>query len=166
MELSKPERWILSNQYRILEKLYPKEAKNYSEERKAIERGYSLHYDSITQYIEEGLNKNQCDEVMDILDMYRILKSSVKKLKIRDIKIKFPGFDGNNEGEQLGYVRYLIEDLNRFIEIKKISESPNLNSHHQTLELYRRMLDEWDKCKNKYDPTKEEIERILEVHIK
>lgn len=45
MKLTKVERLILSNQYSILEKLYPEEAEHYHLQKKIVENGYSLHYD-------------------------------------------------------------------------------------------------------------------------
>jgi len=167
MELSKPERWILSNQYRILEKSYPKNKKEFAQCRKIIENGYVLEYDNISMYIDDEMSVGECKRVLDILSMHSALYLSAQKLRYKPKeKIIFRGFDGNNEPKQLGYARFYLDDLQRFLEIKKITQSKDYNSHFPTSTLYGMMLDEWDKCENKYDLTKVEIDRILNVHVK
>ena len=49
---------------------------------------------------------------------------------------KFPGFDANNEAEHLGIARFLIDDLERFSRFA----GRELNSHAQSIDGYRRML--------------------------
>lgn len=87
-------------------------------------------------------------EVGDIMQMWWILESSYaalpeqeKKKVERDAapfgrKVEFLGFDGNNEGEQLGIAHFLIRHLERFEEFK----GRDLNSHSPSLPAYRRML--------------------------
>jgi hypothetical protein len=51
MKLTRTERWILVNQYRILEALYPDEAKWFAENREALSSGYELHYRGMIDFI-------------------------------------------------------------------------------------------------------------------
>ncbi len=51
MKLTRTERWILSNQYRILEALYPDERGSLEKARIALESGYELEYDGMSQRI-------------------------------------------------------------------------------------------------------------------
>jgi uncharacterized protein YfbU (UPF0304 family) len=167
MELSKQERLILSNQYRILERLYPKNKKDFARCRTVVERGYALDYDEISEDICDEMSIEESQRVLDILSMYSALDSSAKKLDYEPKeKIVFRGFDGNNEPNEMNYTSFYVDDLEKFPEIEKITQSPDYNSHIPTLTLYEMMLDEWNKCKNKNDLTEEEIERILNVRIK
>lgn len=167
MKLSKLDRLIMSNQYRILEKLIPEEAEYYERNRKAIEEGYTLHYEQLTEFLYDELAEEQCKEVLDILDMYRALTFSFQRLEdktgIKEYYIKFPGFDGNDELESkmMGYTRYFINDLNRFDELRDDSRFPDYNSHCKMLGIYRRMLEEWKRSGNKHDLSKEEIIKII-----
>lgn len=166
MELSKKERLILSNQLKILEKLYPDEAEYYVQHRKAIEEGYSLHYGWLYENIYDDLSINECKEVLDTLDMYRAITFSYKEIEDKGdleahIYFKFSGFDGNNETKQMAYTQYFIIDLDRYQELKYDQPSPDFNSHMPMISQYRKMLNEWNNCKDKYHLAKDDIERIL-----
>ena len=94
MKLTKQERLILSNQYRILEKLCPEEADAFSKQRIAIEEGYPLEYD--WKHLCDEMSETECEEVIDILSMFSSLVCSTLELKDKSgvelQKIKFPGF--------------------------------------------------------------------------
>lgn len=162
MEFSRKERLILCNQCLILEKLYPEEAEGYAQTRKALEKGWALHYRAIAENIyEDELSEQECQEVLDILNMYSFLTFAYKKLKdtegIDEHRIKFDGFDGNSETSRMGYVRYFIKDLGRFQEL---DSGGDLNSHIQSLHRYQKMLREWQMSPDKFKLTKDDIIRI------
>jgi uncharacterized protein YfbU (UPF0304 family) len=165
MELSKMDRLSLSFQLKILEKLYPEEADYYAQNRKAIEEGYALHYDWLFEHIYEGLNVEECKEVLDILDMYRAITFSIEDIEDKtDLDspfIKFSGFDGNNESKQMAYTRYFIYDLDRYQELKYGKDYRDFNSHCPLLDKYRKMLVEWKKSRNPHQLSKETIMRIV-----
>ena len=167
MELNKIERLIISNQFKILEKLYPEEAEYYSKNRKALENGYKLHYQWIFENIYDEMSEEECQEVIDILNMYRSLTFSYQKLSdksgIEESDIRFPGFDGNNEISQYSYTNYFTLELNRFNELTNGSEYADFNSHCEMLDCYRRMLAEWNKYDDKQNLTKEKINSILKA---
>jgi len=89
------------------------------------------------------------NEVVDILDMWDFIESGYAELSKKDKDRveseaapfgkdpKFFGFDGNNETEHMGVARFLIEDMGRFSRFKGRGD---LNSHHPSIETYRRML--------------------------
>ena len=95
-------------------------------------------------------------EVIDILDMwsfieiaYRALSEEEKKKLENDAypfgnNPTFRGFDGNNESEHMNIASFLINDLERFQEFK----SRGLNAHMPTLEIYRRMLSEFNRIRS------------------
>jgi uncharacterized protein YfbU (UPF0304 family) len=167
MKLDLKERYIISNQLKILEALYPDDAKSYETDRKAIENGYSLNYNWLTQYFSKEMSIEECKEVLDILDMYRAITAASSKGVTLDENdegywwTKFKGFDGNNETEQYSYAYYVIMDLERFTELRYDAEYPDFNSHMPTLEKYRRMLAEWRRTDNSFQLDRTQLTNIL-----
>ena len=138
MKLTKIERLSFIHQLRILEALYPDESTNFANQRIALENGFSLHYDWMAEHLSNEMTEVQCREVLDILDMYRSITFGLQKLgeddPLRQHNLSiFRGFDGNNEGQLMSYVRYFIMDLDRYDELKK-GKLPSFNSHMPMLE--------------------------------
>jgi uncharacterized protein YfbU (UPF0304 family) len=163
MKLTPVERWMLSNQFRILEALYPDEAESYAEAREAIENGYELQYDLLSQHISEDvMSVEDCNEVIDILNMFRVLKFSYEDLddksEIDEGDIEFGGFDGNHEGKQMAFTRHFCGSGESYAELNR---SGGFNSHWPMLDRYRQMLAEWKKSANQHRLTKEDIQRII-----
>ena len=87
--------------------------------------------------------------VVDVLDMWSFIKWAMdsfnpeQKARIAEEAkpigdhVEFYGFDGNNESDYLSIARFLTEDMDRFSELKG---KGGLNSHHPTVDIYRRML--------------------------
>ncbi len=145
LTLSKKERLNFINQFKILDKLYPDEG--YRENIKALEEGYELHYSWIFENLYNGLSIEQCRFVLDVLGVYRAMIFSFENLENKegiDIELlRFPGFDGNNETEYMSYVRYFIDDLGRFEEIREISGS-GFNSHKKLIDSYSNLLTKYN----------------------
>ena len=172
MNLSITERIILYNQYKILESLYPEEADIYSINREIIENGYILHYSELAENITSEMSQESSKEVLDILDMYRALYFSVeeekkeKKSKFAGKKIWFPGFDGNNETEQLVYTKFFLHKMQRYEELHHPGEYPDYNSHSYTLDQYRKMIEIWKKFgQNVYKLSRNQIDQLLEEAV-
>jgi uncharacterized protein YfbU (UPF0304 family) len=166
MRLSRTERWILSNQFRILEALYPEEAKNLAEQRIALERGYELHYDWLCEYIWDDdavLTSEECREILDILTMFSSLQRGYEALadrnSIEERRIRFRGFDGNSETAQMAYAEYYCgQDGGRY---QDLNLGGDFNSHMPMLDIYRRMLAAWRASECTHDLTADDICRIL-----
>jgi|TARA_R110000782_G_scaffold82779_14_gene162656 uncharacterized protein YfbU (UPF0304 family) len=87
-------------------------------------------------------------EVVDVLDMWRLIERSHAKLSKKDKervekeaepygrKVEFQGFDGNDESEHMGVADFMINKLNRFSEFK----NRELNSHSFKIDGYRCMV--------------------------
>lgn len=165
MDLSVVERLLIANQFRILEKLYPDEADYYSSNRKVLERGYKLHYGEIFESFYEEMSERECKEVIDILDMYRAITFSYRDLsdkdEIREEEIRFYGFDGNNEIRQYLYAKFFILELDRFNELTYGQKNPELNSHSQRIDKYKKMLIVWNSFNNSHSLTALQIKAIL-----
>jgi uncharacterized protein YfbU (UPF0304 family) len=170
MDLTMVERLTLSYQLRILEKLYPDEAKSYAAHREAIERGYKLHYDWMTDWFsKDEMSPQDSKEVMDILDMYRAIRHSLRNVSDESLTkhhfAQFPGFDGNNE-PQFGYARYLIEDLGKWGMFKENANTgfDGLNSHMPMMDTYRRMLRVWQSIESvdaRVDMSADNLRKVL-----
>jgi uncharacterized protein YfbU (UPF0304 family) len=86
--------------------------------------------------------------VSAVLEMWSVLEMSVKSLNQKQRKaltiaadpfgkdVKFPGFDGNNEGRYLGIARIFLNDLGLWSEL----DGRVPNSHGRTTSYYQRML--------------------------
>ena len=168
MKLTKVERWILSNQYLLLQALCPRDAQVYAEARDAIDHGYEREYDELSQHILDGdeiMTVAECNEVLDILEMFRGLKFAYKNLEdkegINESATRFAGFDGNNESKYMAYARYFCQaDGGRYPELDR---GDKFNSHIRMLDAYRRMLAQWRPCDKTRLLSKDEIMRITEA---
>jgi len=162
--MDKLKRFEIINQLLILEKLYPEEASNYATNRKALEYGFELHYSWLTENLSDGLSEDGCKEALEIMDMYRSITFSWKRLNSdKDVpkELRFDGFDGNNEGALRSYTQYFILELDRYEELKYGQSFPSFNSHTRMLEIYRRQLEVWRKYS--FDLTEEQIALIQEA---
>jgi len=165
MELSKKDRLMLINQYRILSILNPDGASSYNIRIKMLEEGYSLHYDEIVDWIDDGMSREECQEIIDILEMYRCLWHSFKKLRdkrgLRKKDVRFPGFDAKDEERELNYAEYVMYSLKRYKEFHQRRRLPNHDSYKPMLGHYRAMLSVWNSLGNRRLLSRDEIIQIL-----
>jgi uncharacterized protein len=168
MYLDIKDRLILSNQFKILAALYPDDAQYFERAREVFESGYEQLYAWYSEHINsEIMSEDESHEVFDILNMYQDLQYSFEKLSdkagINADGIRFPGFDGNNEGKQIGLLRFLVEQEKKYEYINHSSD--NLNSHMPTLDIYRRMLAPWRALDRRTPFGKDDIIKILSARI-
>ncbi len=163
MKLTKIERLILANQYRILEALVPSEAEGYSNHRIVLEGGYALHFSDALQSVRDELSENDCEFVLDVLSMHSALHGSHEALEdkagIDETFIKFAGFDGNSEIRYMSYCQYLCERLGQFAELRDPGRD-GYNSHKLTLDMYRQMLNAWKNMGKPRELTKDQIIKL------
>lgn len=119
----------------------------------ALEEGWTKEYDMEFHAMEPELSRRDCGLVMDLLDMFRILKYSCERvtdqLSNEDLgTLRFRGFDLSDdlEGRLLGYARWLISDGDRWQEQAEVfsTENDRGNSHMPWLAAYRRMLEVYE----------------------
>lgn len=147
--LSNATRLILANQFRILKALETDDAEHYQTCEKILLDGSALEYYEVFCELEEELSYADCSEVLDILQMFQVLKVSYEELDEEERKdlhqnrIVFQGFDysGQLESRMAHYAEYLLEK-ERFQWLKYDLEeySDGGNSHSPRLAMYRRML--------------------------
>lgn len=163
MNLSRVERWLLSNQLRILEALCPEESPDFAKARLILERGYEIHYDWAAASVcrDVGVSQAECLEVAGILEMFCHLRASYEALDdhsgLSEMALRMDGFDANNEWGQMKYAR----DLCR-IDVRFAHLDPNrfYDSHEPRMPLYMRILSTWKESAPKSLLSKEDLLRI------
>lgn len=87
-------------------------------------------------------------EVVNILDMWYFIESGYDHLSTKERErfeketptfgeaVKFDGFSGNEESEEMGIAYFLVNKLDRFTSFK----GRDFNAHFPTIDGYRRML--------------------------
>jgi len=139
--LSLLERQQLVNQFRILEKLDPDNAKDYAARADIIAHGYTIQYDSVFTEVYEEMDVEEGRYVYEVLDLFRVLIRSYEQLVDKQgltlDDVRFKGFDGNNESRRWAFAEHLKKE-GRWEE----TLTGGLNSHSiMTMTLYPRMLE-------------------------
>jgi uncharacterized protein YfbU (UPF0304 family) len=144
-KLTFAERWILSNQYRMLQFLEGTPSPFYEQAIEILESGYEDEYEYAAQYVKNDdriLDPVIAKETRDILQMFSEMSWAYEELgKPEDIDttlLKFWGFDGNNNIEHLSYANF----LKRKGDYRDVSV---FNSHSDNIETYRDMLRVWEQ---------------------
>lgn len=118
-----------------------------------LEEGWTKEYDMEFYAMEPELTRRDCGLVMDLLDMFRVLKYSVEDVadQLSDDEVRtltFRGFDLNDEFESrlLAYARWLVSDGERWQEQADVFSEKNDrgNSHMPWLGRYQRMLEVYE----------------------
>ena len=159
------DRQVLSLLHRILARVLPEDANDVDGDAEyqltraeVIESGFTGEYWREVAGFRTELSKRDCDRVLDILDMFRVITYSIKRLKEQGATIdddvayelEFQGFDYRDglEGHMASYVKFLMSD-GRWAELKpQLERHDNGNSHHEVLDGYLRMLAEHRRIKD------------------
>jgi uncharacterized protein YfbU (UPF0304 family) len=166
VEISKKDRVILINQYRILAALNKDEADHYNELIGILENGYEIFYSMIDEWISDDMPYDEGKFVLNVFDLYRAiedLKRSSKNQELHDHHHSyFAGFDGNNETQYMGFARFLIEKQGKFSEQEQyLRKNDNLNSHMPMIGKYQRMLEKAKSIESIWNMNVEEALEIL-----
>lgn len=167
VELSKPERVILINQYEILKRLDPGDAAYYDVRIEILSRGFKIFYDDELPWVDADMAVEESREVLDILTMYRVLDSYYRDnpgspAEQRHLA-RFRGFDGNEEARQSAFAS-LLRQQGKFSEsLSDEGGDSRVDSHFPYLRSYRQMLDVWQSLENRYDLTDEQVQEIVDA---
>ena len=121
------DRQMLSMLHRILARVLPEEANDedgdadYQLRRaRVIESGFTGEYWQEVAGFRTELSKRDCGRVLDILDMFRVITYSIKRLEEQGVtvsedlsyELEFHGFDHNDglESHMASYVEHLMAD--------------------------------------------------------
>lgn len=164
IKLTDTERLILANQYEILSLLNKDE--NYALMAESLRDGYEWLYRQYFDHLSENLSPENAEHVLTILGIYSDMHDSYRDLPdksgIEERHLHFPGFDGNNEAELLGFARSLRKH-DRFVST--IGPTAK-NSHMPTTEMYERMIQKWQELgKPRYPYSRTQITAILDAQI-
>jgi uncharacterized protein YfbU (UPF0304 family) len=162
------DRQVLSLLHRILARVLPEDNddvdgdKGYQLARaRVIEAGFTGEYWREVAGFSPELSKRDCGRVLDILDMFRIITFSIRRLE-KDgttvdeelrYKLEFQGFDGNDglESHMASYVEFLMSD-GRWAELQpQVDSNDGGNSHSLMLDTYMRMVAEHRRIKASRD---------------
>ncbi|HFE9685132.1 TPA: YfbU family protein [Clostridium perfringens] len=150
MDLNDKERLILFNQYEILKRLNKDEYNDYEVKQEILLNGFKYNYDELIEGFSEETKTEISEFVFDVLQMHRVLLFSYEDLTPEEKKeinlgdIKFRGFDGNEEIDYYMYAQFVLKKLKRFEEIYDDGKV-EFNSHWNTLNRYKRMLNTWNE---------------------
>lgn len=167
MELTKTERVMLMNQYRILSHLDPDNKSNYDEKIEVLQSGYKIFYSMLDELISDEMMIEASDLVLQTLSIYRQIefykkKNPTDKEIIDHPSSVFAGFDGNHESQYYAFARFVIETQNKYEEQKKYwRETDGLNSHSSMVDKYSRMIEAWKSDGTDYNFSRERILKIL-----
>ena len=145
MNLTKKDRLLLINQYKILAALKKDEEDHYLELISVLEHGYAIFYSMIDEWVSDDMSEEDGRFVLNILDLYRAIEN-VKRSSKDEALLKHPysffrGFDGNNETQHMAFARFVIETQGKFQEQRPyFLKNDNLNSHMPMVPKYEQML--------------------------
>lgn len=165
MKLTPAERWILANQYRLMQMLSDRPVSLYEHAIKILENGYEDQYDYAAQYLRETpFPQDVAQEVHDILTMFSQLQWTRDRLSDPDIvsspRLEFRGFDGNNNPEHLSYAHFLHEKG----DYRELGQLLRVNSHADNIGTYRAMVRAWKSIPVDHrglQMTEEDVQMIL-----
>ena len=183
------DRQVLAMLHRILARVLPEDANDADgdadfqlERARLIEWGFTGEYWREVAGFRTELSKRDCDRVLDILDMFRVITYSIKRLEEQGTPVsescvlEFQGFDFRDglEGHMASYVKFLMSD-GRWGELQpQVDRNDGGNSHHRMLDTYLRMLAEHRRImdsrgrgfrRDDYLLSLEELEQIAAARI-
>jgi uncharacterized protein len=185
------DRQMLSMLHRILARVLPEDANDddgdadYQLRRaRVIESGFTGEYWKEVAGFRTELSKRDCGRVLDILDMFRVITYSIKRMEEQgtavsedlSYELEFQGFDHNDglESHMASYVEHLMAD-GRWSELRpQLDRNDDGNSHHRVLDTYMRMLAEHRRIKDSrsrgfhrddYLLSMEELEQIAAARV-
>jgi uncharacterized protein len=132
----------------------------------AIESKYS-------GFFHEPVDSEKVEEVGHWLLMWQTLELALAKLNEADLarfnegvspyssKNRFPGFDGNHEGEYASIARFLVEKMGQFPHFRGRTD---LNSHSHTLDIHRRMYEEFHNVISSSFDRELSVENLIEIY--
>lgn len=160
------DRQVLSLLHRILAHVVPEDdseidPRSQLKSAQVIELGFTTEYWREVAGFRTELSKRDCERVLDILDMFRMITFSIKELEKEGTpvseelshELEFEGFDGNHrlESRMASYVEFLMGD-GKWPELRpQLDRNDGGNSHSPVLDEYTRMLAEHRRIKANRD---------------
>ena len=163
IELTDKERLFLANQHEILSHLDADNSDYHLKLAEQLRDGHKWLYSQSFDNFSENLPDDDAELVLNILQIYEMIQDAYDGLSdkslISEHQIKFPGFDGNNETEFMGFV----DALEKFHRFTDVIQNGHRNSHSAKVHVYERMIAKWQEFGKPYTLTKEQLIEILEA---
>jgi uncharacterized protein YfbU (UPF0304 family) len=156
------ERQSLVNQYRILALLDKDNRSEYERNAQILEDGHAFLYREVFGNLSESSSEEVGEEVHQILTMFRVIDSSIKRLAPEEQEqfnvpaLTFGGFDGNEPGHH-SFARFIMEKMGLYQE----HSYDDINSHSRaSLPHYRGMLAAYKSYGGEFPLTSEYLQRL------
>lgn len=131
----------------------------------AVQRGYTDFYVLGGNELSDEKDQYWFEFIYDVLTIYSRMINSVEcnqggahKHIVNDVK--FPGFDGNNELDEMEFVEFFIVKIGRFGEIETINNG-EYNSHREMIPTYKRMVSQFKQMGEPVIMSDEQIDCLL-----
>lgn len=163
--LSQVERVILTNLFRVLERLEP-ECAEHRLRRVVVEGGYESEYYRLEEDLLDPVPPRVSEYVEAVLEMFEALESSYQRLEeaekrgIEIDRIRFRGFDLNTEGLEFRLARFIVQDSDRRPGSRP--DGDEYNSHTPMSARYSAMLTTWRQLGSGAKLTRASIVRIID----
>ena len=166
LKLSLADRVKLANQYEILSHLDSANSEQHQAFVQLLKQGFDIQYGHLVRDFSDGLSDAECAEVLGILDMHSVIRAFLTTSNsdippVWEEACRFRGFEETSENGHHAFARFLIYDINHYPGTRSEVERFGLSSTVPMLPRYRRMLDEWLSCRNRYNPTYHEVHNII-----
>lgn len=155
MSFTKNERFIISNQMKILEKLDADNAKEYQRTKLIFDEGFEEECEEAMEHIKERLVSEYQRDVRSILNIYSILRRSFDSLEdksqINEEDVKFPGYETNDdlESAMAKYAEFLVTGSKNWSDaVKGQSLHWQYKSLVSKLKKYQRMIAKWEALRS------------------
>ena len=144
LSLTPFERTVLANQFKMLAALDPRERDEHTAAAEVFEQGFTHFYrDHAPAFAAPEVSAQKIEDILELLLMFRCINNALGRgvdiTGIEPDRLRFIGFDGNNETTEQSLARYMGVLKGWYSE----SLIPGLNSHGPTLDRYARQLHAW-----------------------
>lgn len=151
------DRISLANQFRILEKLDPDQAKDHAKKAEILESGYEGQYGVILGQFEANyLSAEDCRLVEKTLLLHSWLMDWNDKANIDVSEYSQVLFDANSESDHLSYGLFLYNNA----PCGYPGVTDVVNAGHPTIHRWRKMVDAWENREHKTN-TEADVSRII-----
>lgn len=162
-------RMVLINQYTILSHVDPDQADMWERSVEKVRDHWPLDdlpgVDWLMEARRNPFTEEDRDFVYDVFSMHDALQHAENEnvVPAGARSAEFAGFDGNGETKYMSYARSLVKHDGKWDYLRFANR--DFNAHHPTLDLYRRMLDEWKKHGRPFELTADQYTAIMDARV-
>lgn len=162
MEMTATQRLILANQYKLMGLLDSQNSSKYQRLEAIVKGGFALELKELDKEFSD-LSENECQIVLDTLEMYHALQVSYNNLNDKSAltphRLQFAGYCAVREKKYLNYLRFITGVEGKYQEFMRCEHG--CDSQVPMWDKYTRMLDTWRECPHGYHLSMTEIQNIL-----